>query len=597
MTGIDTMHPGRTERARHLSFVILVLVAFTAFACGDDAAPVQQHQQDPAPAPAQKVVHIHEIPEPRLFLDRLRQEDEELQDALKRHFPPGHHQFVVMATAGSGWMIEIGATSSPAAYQTALQAIADQLIEAARSPVVSPEYKKYYRGIEQRSREETGGLVVFDYHRPSGRALDPNLSDPEPDAVAENEVVEPVPQVVPKEKLRPEPRSVLVPVVVALLALLLIAFLMWKLLAALRARRRHAHHFNYDDRDRGERGPLGSYSRVSPSTSPRNGTTPRPDRWRGRGSSFLTRVLVPLLLVQALALSAQAQTASTLRQPDTIVVPDISGTIYATKEARRIIVDELRNGRIVRVIAFGDSAFVAGDISSFEDIEAVLGGLPRHGLTRLADAVLFVVEETERLRTLGGRPTVYFISDFDPDDGGNEGLRYLSLGKADSSRTVTADTLNTSEASSRASSWPWAVGGLAVGVLLALLVVLPGLRRRHAVRDLGRTWLVVGDGIRRHQLSFLDLMQRPVRLLGGEAGALLHSPHSDPASLSLRGHVEEGVLYITCESEPDAGSPEADDTEFDREGTPTSSGLARGASAAPARSGRGARRRPPSTLR
>jgi len=452
----------RTARANtrrvHSAFSIMLLVGLSIV---------------PARAALTQVasVTVVEIPAPSAFVADLRSRNEPMTDALLAAIPPRSHVFVVVATRGqAGWIGEITADASSMTRQRLAEESSNVLEESGRAPVVAPIHDALV-GIQNRVREQTGGAVTFTEVRLGARDL---ISAP-----SLMSSIETLPASQPMAGApaipRPPPGRVRsLSIRIAFYVLILLATCV--IGARWRNKRKLARSGQQVAADAADvlaqyGIPALSQDSLAPWDTLDLDAPIRRKRRQSSTGSFASRppakpfieAVVAILMIalpqhdsfgqrvgvtagdrpaqmrtaavnmplasHATAspqLSVQAYYTPTRRDSHASVdlYVDASGSIRneAVSVARRIGASFLVDDRSVGLSVFGDSVVHVGTFEGVGRLDSALSAQPMQRRTRLGDAILSAIAD-QRGRRRGH--VVIFVSDFVPDDAGNEVLRFL----------------------------------------------------------------------------------------------------------------------------------------------------------------------------
>ena len=501
-------------------------------------------------------VTVVEVPSPQSFTAELKQRGASVTDELLNSVRPGTRTFVVIATRDAAWIAELHADATAAERQRLVEAAAGVLDAAASGPSVSGASRQMLAGLQRRLREESGGLVTFD-HKTLGAH---DLVMPLPLALSEPATVTAVPQ--NTVVARPPPamvRSTFVRNIAFALAFLTIGFIT---ISWLRAKQR------------ADIALLQKFTSSVPSLvqiGSRRTPTNRQPRFGAVGNSASTGAfsrrpvsnrarglaVVALLVAAAGTLAAQQRDSLPSAKQVGVVTPtprktvtlrardqsrtassvdrmavDVSGSIRdrAIATARQIAGVLMANGQAVDLSVFGDSLVHLGEVTSPAKSDSLLAAQPRHRRTHLGEAIVAMLDTNPIPHRT--RLTV-LISDLQPDDAGDESLRYLPSG-----HVAPRDTL-------RVDSQPPAFGradALGLGIATSAAALLLGLalgrreERRRGPEWIGRNVRVAFRGRAGRTLREVSLRELidPFPLFADDVGTR-HRPFAvtDAADLEL----------------------------------------------------------------
>ena len=513
-----------------------------------------------------QTVEVYEIAQPYLLSQGVRASGVDLYDHLQQHIDcaPANVKILIVATPGAVWLRELEANTSRAACNTAVRDMAEHV---AKSPAeVTDDYLKTLAAIERRYEKAATGLVLFTQHNLGTTTLveAPPPVPPTPEGTGGG-----TPDDGPKETTVEDPFGVPFWMVVAVLGLISLA-IMLRLWLNHRTRRLLTDSVLQPSTPQEEpaRKPAAGPRRYESSRTRRDddGFSQNLRRRPSFISSLFWGAVLAASSVQAAPLPQQAPT-----EPGCLVVIDVSQSIdRSTKSlARELLIRHVTEGCLTEVLAMGDSTFVAGTVASLGEIDPLLEALPRMKLTRLADGIRFAVERAADLRKAGKRNvTISFLSDFVPDDHGNEAFAYIEAGwpEQDPPPGQAADSAAVAGSGSWLTRSPLVVPALLIvvfllGAGLALLATIPRLRRRYARRRQENTLVTLSDGSEHHTFSFLELRQRRRVLLGPDEDALvmLEDPERlNTVTLSARAEDDQLTLQLDVDVE-------AEDTDWSGE--------------------------------
>lgn len=563
--------------------------------------------QAPPGAPEASVTVI-DIPSPQAFVAEIQRSGKRVVDVLAETVRPGTRTFIVVPRRDGGWIGEIRPTSSQEDYQRTIRDAAAVAEESSRLAVISSAYRDQLLALQRNVREETGGFVLFTYIHLGARDLisSPELMAASPPplllATAEARDYGKIPHPLRSHVYRGVATvgATFLVGLVAVIAILIRQAALRRREDAILAHLGATAQTNKRD-DPQKEGARSTYAPRRQAREPLFATVPNRRLRSAPVRRFITTVGLLVLFIPAKSATPQSTASKTagtaaaiavdigarhesthsryvtrsstrsnsghlrtntmaLRQSDpdssgedgreVEITVDASGSIYDQSVAagRTISAAFLRAGRPVRLITFGDSLTRMGPITTTARSDSIFSSLPRQSHTRLSDAILATIDTAPATRSR----LKIFISDFKPDDSGNESLRFLPMTRSPTiAIAAQANSLRTRSGLPLIALLS-SISAFGVCIGAGITRFLDRHRRGAGLPD--RVRLSVRGRIRQYDIPVAELT-KPLLLVGDEAGALFRTHHGEDATeIELSAQFDQSNTLIIIGQRVEGGA-------------------------------------------